>query len=471
MMKNRISYYVSRKNVLVWLAALVMVCSAIARIAYFCGKGADAATVWFQIVLPVAASLIYVLILLCSGEERLYRTAVPVFMAAIYFGIRISSMDGMWRRYILLCWIAYMAFAVAYAVIISGKGGVWLLPLMYLAALGVLLYDSRAALHAENIGIFYANLPDMLLLLASLLVSLVVKVHLDNKYHPTWGDRPDGRKLRTLDPVQIVGNYIMPTRVGSSNSIRETVEITAMERYIREKRRAGMTSFGITHVFLAAYVRCVAKYPALNRFLSGQQVYSRDDDIQFCMMIKEDMTTEAPESAMKLHLKPTDTVDDIYRKFNEEVERIKGASDASDFDKTAKALSLIPGVLFKFAVWVLKTMDYFGLLPKFLLEVSPFHGSIFFTSMGSLGIPPIVHHLYDFGNLPVFVAFGCKYRKNEVQPDGTIVQRKYVDYTVNTDERICDGFYFATTLKHMKKLLSHPERLDEPLDEVVHDIE
>ena len=116
-------------------------------------------------------------------------------------------------------------------------------------------------------------------------------------------------------------------------------------------------------------------------------------------------------------------------------------------------------------------MDYFGLLPKFLLEVSPFHGSIFFTSMGSLGIPPIVHHLYDFGNLPVFVAFGCKYRKNEVQLDGTIVQRKYVDYTMNTDERICDGFYFATTLKHMKKLLSHPERLDEPLDEVVHDIE
>ena len=129
MMKNRISYYVSRKNVLVWLAALVMVCSAIARIAYFCGKGADAATVWFQIVLPVAASLLYVLILLCSGEERLYRTAVPVFMAAIYFGIRISSMDGMWRRYILLCWIAYMAFAVGYAVIISGKGGVWLMPL------------------------------------------------------------------------------------------------------------------------------------------------------------------------------------------------------------------------------------------------------------------------------------------------------------------------------------------------------
>lgn len=470
-MKKRISYYVSRKNVFLWLAAAALVCSAAVRIAFVCGKGADASTMWFQIVLPVAASLIYTLILLCSGEERLYRTAVPVLLFAVYFGIRISGMPGASRRYIFLCWIAYMAFAAVYAVIISGFHGAWLLPLMHLAGLGVLLYDSRAALHAENIGVLYDNLPDLLVLFGGLVASLCVKVHLDSAYHPTWGDRSDGRKLRTLDPVQVVGNYVMPTRSGASNCIHETVEISAVERYIREKRRAGMPNFGITHVFLAAYVRCVAKYPALNRFLSGQQVYSRDNDIQFCMMVKEDMTTEAPESAMKLHLRPTDTVEDIYRKFNAEVDRIKDNSSASDFDKTAKALSLIPGVFFKFVIWVLKTMDYFGLLPKFLLEVSPFHGSIFFTSMGSLGIPPIVHHLYDFGNLPIFVAFGCKYRKNEVQLDGTVVQRKYIDYTVNTDERICDGFYFATTLKHMKKLLMHPERLDEPIEEVVRDID
>ena len=470
-MKKRISYYVSRKNVFLWLAAAALVCSAAVRIAFVCGKGADASTMWFQIVLPVAASLIYTLILLCSGEERLYRTAVPVLLFAVYFGIRISGMPGASRRYIFLCWIAYMAFAAVYAVIISGFHGAWLLPLMHLAGLGVLLYDSRAALHAENIGVLYDNLPDLLVLFGGLVASLCVKVHLDSAYHPTWGDRSDGRKLRTLDPVQVVGNYVMPTRSGASNCIHETVEISAVERYIREKRRAGMPNFGITHVFLAAYVRCVAKYPALNRFLSGQQVYSRDNDIQFCMMVKEDMTTEAPESAMKLHLRPTDTVEDIYRKFNAEVDQIKDNSSASDFDKTAKALSLIPGVFFKFVIWVLKTMDYFGLLPRFLLEVSPFHGSIFFTSMGSLGIPPIVHHLYDFGNLPIFVAFGCKYRKNEVQLDGTVVQRKYIDYTVNTDERICDGFYFATTLKHMKKLLMHPERLDEPIEEVVRDID
>ena len=436
-MEKRVSYYVSRKSFLVWLSALVMTASAALRIAYSCGKGADASTVWFQIVLPVAACLIFVLMILLGGEERFYRMAIPAFMLAIYYSVRVSAvLPSLSLRFVF--WVAYLAMAGLYAVTVSGR-----------------LRNNWA----------------LVLLLAAAIAVLAMQPHADGKYHPTWGDRVDGRKLRTLDPVQIVANYIMPTRVGSSNFVRDSVEITAMERYIREKRRAGLTSFGITHVFLAAYVRTVAKYPALNRFLSGQQVYSRGDDIQFCMMVKEEMSTDAPESAMKLHLTPTDSVEDIYRKMTEQVTRIKEASDASDFDKTAKLLSLIPGVVFKFVVWLLKVADYFGLLPKFLLEVSPFHGSIFFTSMGSLGIPPIVHHLYDFGNLPVFCAFGCKYRKNEIDLDGNLVQRKYVDFTVNTDERICDGFYFATALKHMKKLLQHPERLDEPLDEVVKDVD
>lgn len=470
-MKRRVSYYVSRKNVFTWLAALILTASAVLRIAYPCEKGAGAATVWFQIVLPVAACLIYVLILLCSGEERFYRTAIPTFLLAIYYGIKIS-MSALPVPIVFVFWVAYLAIAAFYAVTVSGHvPNNWFLVLLLAAALGVLLYTHRAALRAREWTQLQKTMPDMLFLLGGLLTTLAMQIHLDGKYHPAWGDRPDGRKLRTIDPMQTVANYIMPNRVPASNCIRDTIEITAMERYIRQKRKEGLAGFGIMHVFLAAYVRVVAKYPAVNRFLSGQQVYSRDDDIQFCLTVKLSMSTDAAESIAKIHLKPTDTAYDVYEKLNKAVADIQGHELGSDFDKTAKVLSLIPGVLFKFVVWLLKLIDYFGLLPKFLLEVSPFHGSIFFTSMGSLGIPPIVHHLYDFGNLPVFVSFGCKYRKNEIEDDGTVVAHKYVDYTVNTDERICDGFYFATTMKYMKRLMAHPERLDIPPEEVVRDID
>ena len=472
-MKTRTSYYVSRKNVLVWLAALALVASSGLRIAAICGKGADPKTVWLQLVLPVVGCLSYALILLLDGRERFYQTALPVYLLAVYYGFKISA-AGYPLALRFVFWVAYLAIAALYTATVAGKlQNNWLLILALGASLGVVVYSAAQGLRAQTLtpALLLPALPDILFLFAGFLAAVSMQPHTDGRYHATFGDRPDGRKIRTIEPMQTVANYIMPDRCAASNCIRDSVEITAMERYIREKRRAGMTNFGIAHVFLSAYVRAVAKYPAVNRFLSGQQVFSRDDDIQFCMVVKTEMATDASESIMKLHLKPTDTPEIIYEKFNAGVAAIQGQALGSDFDKTAKVLSMIPGVLFKFTVWLLKLIDYFGLLPKFLLEVSPFHGSVFFTSMGSLGIPPILHHLYDFGNLPVFCAFGCKRHANELDAEGNLVHRKYVDYIVNTDERICDGFYFATVLKYMKRFLAHPERLDEPVGEVVCDID
>ena len=125
----------------------------------------------------------------------------------------------------------------------------------------------------------------------------------------------------------------------------------------------------------------------------------------------------------------------------------------------------------KFTVWLLKTLDYFGLLPRFITKLSPFHGSLFITSMGSLGIPPIYHHLYDFGNVPIFCSFGTKYTKYEVDAEGKTVARKYMDYTFVTDERICDGFYFAAALKNIRRLLAHPYKLDEAPKSITPDID
>ena len=143
----------------------------------------------------------------------------------------------------------------------------------------------------------------------------------------------------------------------------------------------------------------------------------------------------------------------------------------SNFDNTAKILNYIPGLLLKNAIWFLKVLDYFGLFPKKLIEVSPFHGSMFITSMGSLGIPPVFHHLYDFGNIPVFLSFGAKYKKTELKADGTPVQRKYIDYNIVCDERICDGFYLASSFKLFKTYFRNPHVLDEKPETIVHDVD
>ena len=62
-MERSLHFYVSRKSVLTWLMTLCMVCTVVARIAFPGVKGTgEALNVWSQIFLPVAASVLYVLI-------------------------------------------------------------------------------------------------------------------------------------------------------------------------------------------------------------------------------------------------------------------------------------------------------------------------------------------------------------------------------------------------------------------------
>ena len=475
-MEKRISLFVSRKNVLTWLMALCLVGSAVTRIAFAGLKGSgDSLEVWSQIVLPVAATLLYVLIVLINGKEMFYKTALPVWMMGLYFALLPHHIVGSNGFVLAMFYTCLVFFCLVYTVITSGRiRWTWLLVPLFLAALAAIVYGHRFYLNngASHRNALLAFLPDYLLFGGCLLLTFALRVHSDGKYHPTWGDRSDGRKIRTLAPMAQITAYFQVERNTCSNLFEESFEITHIDRYIRQKRREGLTDFGITHVLLAAYVRGIAKYPQLNRFINGQKVYSRGEDIQYCMVIKKEMTVDSPDTSIKVHLNPHDTATDVYNKLNAAVEKVKATQELdSNLDSLIMTLNLIPSVVLKFFVWLLKLLDYFGLLPRFLLELSPFHGSLFFTSMGSLGIPPIYHHLYDFGNLPVFGAFGCKRRALEVLEDGSVVQKKYVDVKFVLDERICDGFYYATFFKHYRRLLRNPEVLDNPPEEVVKDID
>ena len=473
-MEKRKHYYVSRKNVLTWLMAVCMVASAVARIVVSGLKGSgDSLYVWSQIVLPIAATTLYALIALLNGKEMFYKTAIPVWMVVIYGGLWINANITSGRMMICLFWIALIFFAYLYQNITSGRQHtIFLLLPVVLAPAGFILYFYRQSLMNGDWAGLLPAIPDLTMLLGVVLLTFAIRVHPVGEYHPTWGDRPDGRKIRTLAPMAQITAYFQVERNTCSNLFEESFEISHIDRYIRQKRREGYTDFGITHVLLAAYVRGVAKYPQLNRFINGQKVYSRGEDIQYCMVIKKEMTGESPDTSIKVHLSPRDTAEDVYYKLNAAVEKVKATQELDlGIDNLIQYLNLSPSIVLKFVVWLLKLLDYFGLLPKFLTELSPFHGSLFFTSMGSLGIPPIYHHLYDFGNLPVFGAFGMKRKALEVLEDGSVVQKKYVDVKFVLDERICDGYYYATFFKYYKRLLAHPEVLDNPPAEVVKDID
>ncbi len=276
------------------------------------------------------------------------------------------------------------------------------------------------------------------------------------------------RRVRTASPMLVITSYIMKTRIGSQNMIADKLKIDNVDKYIKEKQAEGYKNISYMHVLIAAYIRTVSQRPALNRFIRGQRIYTRRN-VEISLTIKKQMDLESPDTVVKVILPPDATAVDVYEKLNQVVTDYR-ESPGGDFDNTAKVLSYIPGLVLKLSIWFLNLLDYFGLLPSFLTGVSPFHCSFFITSMGSLGIPAIYHHLYDFGTCPVFCSFGTKKREYSLSDDGTVHKDKYIDVTFVIDERICDGYYYASSLKMIKSLIKNPWQLDVPPEQIVSDI-
>ena len=289
-----------------------------------------------------------------------------------------------------------------------------------------------------------------------------------NKRRRRIGDRKEGRRIRTLDPMNYVIPYIMKRRSDAQNYFEDVIDITNIERYLDAKHKEGYTDMTLLHVILAAYVRVVSERPGINRFIAGQKIYARKN-VECVMAIKKQMTVDGQETCIKVEFDPRDDIYNVYKKFQLAVHAAIEAE--TGMDNVAKALVKLPGFVFRGAVALLRGLDYMGMLPKFLMNVSPFHGSMIITAMGSLGIPAIYHHIYDFGTLPCFISYGSIYTGDAIKRDGTKERHHFVTFKVVTDERICDGFYYASAFKRIKRYMLHPEVLDRPADKVAEDID
>lgn len=285
-----------------------------------------------------------------------------------------------------------------------------------------------------------------------------------------FGDRYDGRRLRSLDPFYTLIPYVMRTRSDSQNSFEDRIEINHAENYLRRRRKDTGTNLSLLHILIAAMVRTIALKPALNRFIAGQKIYLRNE-IQVALAIKKEIRADSQETILKFTFEPTDTLTQIAEKINSQVEENKKLETKNDADKTARLFMLCPGMLVKFLVFVIRFMDYFGVMPKAIHRASPFHASFFITDLGSLGIQPVYHHLYDFGTTSFFIAFGMKFKEKGFDSANNITERKYVSIKVVTDERIVDGHYYASAFKLYRSFIQHPERLEVPPEKVESDVD
>ncbi len=277
--------------------------------------------------------------------------------------------------------------------------------------------------------------------------------------------RADGKKLRNTDPMYRVAAHIMDKRVDSMNMITIDIPYVPMQEYVNKKRKEGIS---ISHMalILSAYIRTMAKYPELNRFIVNKQPYQRNE-IAVGMVVLQSL--ESHEGTMsKMYFDKNDTIIEVNNKINKYVNENREAPEKNGTEKIIKFLLSFPGLL-TVGVKLFKFLDKHGLLPKFIIDMSPFHMSLGITNLASIRTNHIYHHCYEFGTTSVFFAMG-NLREIPKRKGSEIIFERSLPIGVTMDERICSGSYFATAFRYMKKLLSDPSVLEKEPEKIEEDI-
>ena len=269
--------------------------------------------------------------------------------------------------------------------------------------------------------------------------------------------RADGKRLRNTDPMYTVAAYVMNKRVDSMNMVTLNIPYDPIHEYLNEKRKQGIAISNLG-VIIAAYLRTAAEFPLLNRFIMNCKPYARNEFAVAMVVLKSGEMDNGTMS--KMYFNMSDTIFDVNNKINEYVSENRNVPEKNGTEKMIKILLGTPGVL-RVGVGLFKFMDKHGLLPKKVIDMSPFHNSLCISNLASIRTNHIYHHCYEFGTTSVFITLG-NLREVPKRKNGEIVFERCMPLGVVMDERICSGSYFALAFRKISKYLKNPALLELP---------
>lgn len=269
--------------------------------------------------------------------------------------------------------------------------------------------------------------------------------------------RKDGIRLKITDPMYTVAAHVMDKRVDSMNMITIDIPVDPVAAYVHRKRDEGMKISRLA-VLLAAYIRVIDEFPKLNHFVVNSNFYARNE-IAVGMVVLQGGDITQSGTMSKIYFQPTDNVYKVQERLTEYIDENRKENPDNGTEKIISALLSLPGLL-RGGVKIFRWMDKRGILPKSIIDMSPFHISLVITDLASIRTNAIYHHIYEFGTTSVAMAMGIN-REVPKRKGGEIIHEKCMPLGIVMDERIASGSYFALAFRRFQDYMAHPEKLEE----------
>ena len=279
-----------------------------------------------------------------------------------------------------------------------------------------------------------------------------------------FGRRPDGRRVKGIDPVMRITPYVMPMRCDAQVFLKHRADLEAMSRYIRRQKAEKNEQISYMQIVVAAYVRAVSQHPEVNRFIMNKQLFARNNCSAAFTILKNPANPDDGEAVVKIKFDLTDTIYDVRDRMTAAVAANRGDQPAGFVDRLLAFLFAVPG-LATVIVGLVKALDRYGLAPGILMEELPFYVGMYITNTASIGLHDVNHHLYNWGDVGLFFGMGTP-EKVAVVENGETRMKRTLPIGITADERVCSGAHYGRFFSDMKRYLDHPELLELPPEKI-----
>lgn len=281
------------------------------------------------------------------------------------------------------------------------------------------------------------------------------------------GDRRDGVLLRDLDGMHFITPLIYPNRCDNEAYISETVDLTNINRFLKEKNEQE-TKFPYTifHLIVTALIKTITLRPKMNRFIANKNFYQRNE-VTASFVVKKRFADDAAEALAVIHGKEDSTLSSIHEELWHQIMDCRDESKVDSSTDSMDFFNKMPRWLGKFIVWILTRLDILGIVPPSLIETDPYYCSVVISNLGSIKLHSGYHHLTNWGTCSLFCIIGEKSLRPVFSPDGSYEMHEMLDLGLTVDERLADGYYYSGTIRLLKKLLENPELLETPANQEI----
>ncbi|MHA1611798.1 MAG: 2-oxo acid dehydrogenase subunit E2, partial [Promethearchaeota archaeon] len=166
---------------------------------------------------------------------------------------------------------------------------------------------------------------------------------------------------------------------------------------------------------------------------------------------------------LKMDFHPKDTIETVRNRFHYLINRTR-SDKGNETEGEINFFGKLPRWVLRIATKILTILEFYGKMPKGMIETDPLYASCIVANLGSVGLQgTIIHHLYEWGNASIFLTIN-KIRRIPVvnEETGQVESRTVVDVGIAIDERIAEGIYFHRILQDMQSFMESPVQLEIP---------